>query len=417
MGVIGPAVGQGLSREPDHQPGRDHHGDEEGEDHRRRGVDRDRRHIGAHQPRNEQHGQQGRHHGQGRHDGGVADLRHRLDSRLRSAAAVAHPPVTGDVLDHDDGVVDQDADGEDQGEQADAIDRIAHDIGGEEGQQDGGGNDHGGDGGLAPADGEADRHDDRHGRQGQVEQQFVGLFVRRLAVVAADGDLDPLGDQLAFQVFDALTHGLGHHHRIGAGAFGDGEADGGRAGPLTFMSGPAPDASLVFAGPLGHVCDVAQIDRRAGDGSDGQQPDLLGRGQGAAGGDGDGLTVLADIADGEAAVGLGRRLHHLAQGHAVQVQLGRIGGDADFVGPAAGDEGQAHVVDLGDLGAQLVRQVIEGLIGPLARRARLGREGQDDGRHVVDAAHRHLGIGNAHRDPVLVGAELFFDPYGGVLGV
>ena len=44
------AGGQGLAGEAHHQPGGDDHGDEEREHHGGRGVDRDRRHVGAHQP-------------------------------------------------------------------------------------------------------------------------------------------------------------------------------------------------------------------------------------------------------------------------------------------------------------------------------------------------------------------------------
>ncbi len=53
-------------------------------------------------------------------------------------------------------------------------------------------------------------------------------------------------------------------------------------------------------------------------------------------------------------------------------QSGRIGLDADFLGAAADDEGQADIIDLGHLGAQLSGQLEQGLIGPLPRRAGLG---------------------------------------------
>ena len=49
-----------------------------------------------------------------------------------------------DVLDDDDGVVDQDADGEDEREEGDAVERVAEEVGGGERQ------------------GERHRHRDRH---------------------------------------------------------------------------------------------------------------------------------------------------------------------------------------------------------------------------------------------------------------
>ena len=78
-----------------HQPRRDHHGDEEREQHRRRRVGRDRRHVGPHQAGDEQHRQQRRHHGQGGDDGRIADFRHRLDRALHSASGRPSSPSVG----------------------------------------------------------------------------------------------------------------------------------------------------------------------------------------------------------------------------------------------------------------------------------------------------------------------------------
>ena len=126
-----------------HQPRGEHDGNEEGKDHGRRGVGRNGAHIGAHQAGDEQHGQQRGDHRQGRHDGRIADLGDRIDGGLEARAVVVHGPVAGNVLDHHDGIVDQDADGKDQGKQADAVDGVAHDPGGKQRQQDGGGDDDG----------------------------------------------------------------------------------------------------------------------------------------------------------------------------------------------------------------------------------------------------------------------------------
>ena len=115
-------------RDPHHQPRRDHHGDEEGEQHRDRGIRRNRRHIGAHQAGDEHHRQQGRDDGQRRHDGRVTNLGHGLDRRLDRMPPVAHAPVAVNILDHHDCIIDQDAYGEDQREQADAVDGVAHEI-------------------------------------------------------------------------------------------------------------------------------------------------------------------------------------------------------------------------------------------------------------------------------------------------
>ena len=178
--------GRGAAGELQHQPGRDHHRDEEGEDHRGGGVGRDRAHVGAHHARDEEHRQQRGDHGERGDDGRVADLGHRLDRRLPAVAAVVHRPVAGDVLDHDDGVVDQDADREDQREQADAVERVAHEPRGEEREQDRGRDDDRHHERLAPADGEGDQGDDRDRGEAEMEEELVGLLVGGLAVVAGD---------------------------------------------------------------------------------------------------------------------------------------------------------------------------------------------------------------------------------------
>ena len=103
--------------------------------------------------------------------------------------------MPGDVLDHHDGVVDQDADREDQREQADAVDRVAHQPGGEQRQQDRR-RDH--DETTTPSRQPIAKlisSDDRQRRERQVEQQLVGLLVRGLAVVARDRDVEAVGDE------------------------------------------------------------------------------------------------------------------------------------------------------------------------------------------------------------------------------
>jgi len=72
--------------------------------------------AGTHQPRDEQHRQQRCHHSQRGDHGRIADFRHRLDHGLLTRAAVVERPMAGDVLDHHNGVVDQNADGEDERE-------------------------------------------------------------------------------------------------------------------------------------------------------------------------------------------------------------------------------------------------------------------------------------------------------------
>ncbi len=130
---VQPALAPRQPAAPDaaEQPRRDDDRDEKREQHRDRGVRRDRAHIGPHQPADEHHRQQRDDDRQGRDDRRVADLGDRVDGGRDRVRSAAHVPVPDDVFDDDDRVVDQDADRKDQREQADPVDRVAHQPGGE----------------------------------------------------------------------------------------------------------------------------------------------------------------------------------------------------------------------------------------------------------------------------------------------
>jgi hypothetical protein len=101
--------------------------------------------------------------------------------------------VAVDVLDHHDGVVDQDADGEDQREQAHAVEREAPGPAGEQRGREREDDGRADDDGLAPAQRQAHQQDHRAGGEGQLLDQLVGLFGGGLAVVARHGGLDAGG--------------------------------------------------------------------------------------------------------------------------------------------------------------------------------------------------------------------------------
>ncbi len=187
------------------QPRRDGDRDAEREQHRDRGVGRNRAHVGAHHAADEHHRQQRGDDGQGRDDGRIADLGDRLDRGLDQAALAAHRPMPGDVLDHDDRVVDQNADREDQREQADAVDRVAHQPRGEHRQQDGGGDDDEHHHAFAPADRQRDQDDDRQRGEAEMEQQLVGLLGRGRAVVAGDRDFEAGRNDAALDDLEAAA--------------------------------------------------------------------------------------------------------------------------------------------------------------------------------------------------------------------
>ena len=155
--------------------------------HRRAGPDRNRPHVGPHQPAHESHRQDRRDHRQRGQNGGIAHFVHGLDGHVewRPFAVGRHAPVAHDVLHHHDGVVHQDADGKNQREQRDAVQRVAVKIENRQrqGQSHRNGDEH--DQRLAKTqrDGDQDAHRDH--RDQHVEQQFVGLFRGGFAIVCA----------------------------------------------------------------------------------------------------------------------------------------------------------------------------------------------------------------------------------------
>ncbi|GIX31689.1 MAG: hypothetical protein KatS3mg124_2161 [Porticoccaceae bacterium] len=113
------------AQDPDAGPWGDDEGDQQRPEHGRAGTDGDGPHVGAHEPADERHRQHGGDHGEGGQDRGIAHLAHGLHGDLAPgpAAVPGQVEVAHDVFHHDDGVVHQDADAEDQREQGDPVQR------------------------------------------------------------------------------------------------------------------------------------------------------------------------------------------------------------------------------------------------------------------------------------------------------
>jgi len=164
------------------EPGADDKGDQQRKDHGRRSADRDGAHIGPHQAGDEGHRQERGDYGQGRQNGGIPHLGDGKDCGQRFD--LVELKVAVDVFHHHDGVVNQDADREDQ------------------------------------------RNQDDHGDGGHhhVLQQFVGFLLGRVAIIPGHGDVHIAGDELALQRLH-LRQGLSRDE-AGVGPFflGDGRS-------------------------------------------------------------------------------------------------------------------------------------------------------------------------------------------------
>ena len=109
--------------------------------------------------------------------------------------------MPGDVLDHHDGVVHQDADGKDQGKQADTVDGVAHQIGCKEREQDRRRDHHQRHQCFAPPDRQCDQDDNGNCRKPKMEQQFIGFFIGGLTVVPGDLHIHAFGKEISANCF------------------------------------------------------------------------------------------------------------------------------------------------------------------------------------------------------------------------
>ena len=145
---------------------------------------------------------------------------------LHGAALIfRQPEVAHHVLDHHDGVVDENADAEDQREERDAIDGVAEEVEDRHGerQRDRNGQQH--DARLAPPEEERDEKRDGQRGQQQMLEQFVGLGLGRLAVVARGGHVHVVGNADALHLVHALEDRVGDVGGVGALALGHGDGD------------------------------------------------------------------------------------------------------------------------------------------------------------------------------------------------
>ena len=396
----GVALGMRLHQHQ-RQPGRDDEGDHQRDAHAHRRIDRDRAHVRPHQAADEGHRQQRGDHGQGGEDGRPADFidGRRDDLAQRLVGVEALPAV--DVLDHHDGIVDQDADGEDQRKQRDAVECEAPGPGreqcGGQGQRDGDTDDHG----LAPAGREEDQRDDEGGGEDQFADQLLRLFGGGFAVIAGDGDFDAFRDHRVFERIYPVDRSRRDIGGIDAGLLGQLDGDGRKLA----VAVAEPGVTLGLVGAVFDAGDVAHEYRFArffvtSHGND----QLLHIGGGFE--IGAGLHQHFAIAGSQAARGL-LGVGHLERGgdflrrDAESVHPLGIHQHANGVVGAAQRRYVARALDALQFNLDGARHLLQ-LVGRAFRVFRPEREAEDG--HVVDAARLddrllHAEIG---RQPVAV---------------
>ena len=207
------------------RPRRHHESHHQREEHRGAGADRDRAHVRAHQAAHKGHRKNGRDHGQCGEDRGIAHLVDSFhgDVERRPALIRGHAPVAHDIFHHHDRVVHQNANGEDQREQRDPVQRVAIKIKDCERkrQRDRNRDEH--DQRFAQTQRDGDQHAHRDHRDQHVPQQFVRFLLGCVAVIARDGHLDVGRDHAAPQRFQTAQDVFADGDGVGPLAFGNGD--------------------------------------------------------------------------------------------------------------------------------------------------------------------------------------------------
>ena len=270
-------------------------------------------------------------HGRQRRGGGQHGEEH-LFGPQNGGGAGAHPlgPAADDVFQHDDGIVDDKASGQNQRQQG-------HDVDGKPDQPDGRQRAHqrhrhrndrdqrGAD--IAQEDVDHRRHDQH--RQAKRNLDFVDGAFDEIGTVRGDVHVDIVRQQ-RLQVVHHLSHGLGYGEGVAIGLADDAQPDAG----LTVR----PQDRRAGFGPKGDLRHVAQP-HIAGDS---QRFDLFGRADGGGGAHLQALPVRTQRAGGAVKGRIAKHVPQVGQGQAPCRQLHQVDIDPEGQFPVAEDLQVGH---------------------------------------------------------------------------
>ena len=369
LGHRQPAAGhhgsQGEGHEQGHQDG-EGHGEAEGV------------HEAADDAAHEGDGEEHRHEGEGGRQHRQADLPRALDGRLEGGEfLLLHEPV--DVLQDHDGVVDDDADRQRQGEQGQDVQGESHGVHEGERAHDGRRDGDGGDQGGAPV---AKEQQDDEGRQDRAHDQVLldGLdrILDEVRLIPDDLKL-VAGRQARAQTIEPLRDLVHDGHGVRPGLSLDGQDHrrlavhvAGRLGLLGAVLGPAHLRQ-------GDLRPAARGDHDPVEIRDAVHPALHPDGQLAG--------ALAQVSPGKLQVLVGHRADDLGGGQGIGAEAGRVEPEVDLTEAAADERHLAHARDRLDFAPEgLVRELADVADGAIGRDGRV----QDRGRVRVDLVHHRL---------------------------
>ncbi len=327
--------------------------------------------------------------------------------------------MTVDVLDHNDGVVDQDPDREDQREQTDAVEGVTEEVGSRQRQGEGDGDDDRDHGRFAPRQRDPHQENDGEGGGPQMFEKLICLFVGGRAIVPGLEDFDVRGQDGAAQAFDHLIE-VGHHvDRVGARFLGDGHrhrrhvhSGGGEVPFGRRRARSKPHVGRWILRALPDLSDIRQVDRAAAGARDHEAGHIVAAGQ-----------KLADV-DHDLVVGDGSRSCRqppvdgldcgkgLQNGDVVRGQPLAIEIHPDHATLTADDRNLSDPWVLRELGLEFV-----GDRSQLDARRPFGPQGVGDDRYIVDGSWFDNRGHDADRQFVEYRLELGVDPDRRLVGV
>ncbi len=304
----------------------DHDGDGEGEGEFAEDTPDD--------PAHQQYGKEYRHQRQTHGQNGKAHLSCAQQGRLESRHAGLD--MAGDVLQHHDGIVDDEAGGDRQRHQREIVDAVAQQIHDREGADERDRHRHGRDDGGPRIAQEGEDHEDD---QGDGDQQRHLDVVERAAdrdrPVVGDGDVDILGDR-GLELGQRLLHRIDRRDDIGARLLIEDDQDRG-------LAVGEPGVAQILDGIL-DLADIGEPDGRPVAIGDDEAAVLGGVARLVVGIDLVAQIPLLDGALGAVGIGRGKRSAHVFEPDAVFEERVRIELDAH------GGKRAAAVIDLADTG-------------------------------------------------------------------
>ena len=313
------------------------------------------------------------------------------------------------VLDDHDGVVHQDADGEDQGEERHAVQRESPRPRGK--QRRGQRQNHcaADNGGFASTERQEHQCDDRRGGEQQLLDELLRLVVGGGAVVARFRDLDVVRYDGIAQHLHATHHGVGYVNGVLARFLGDGDGHG-RILAAVLAGHALPDIATRRKGTITDGGHVLQENRLAVADADHQFRDIVGILEEGAGFDGDRAIGHEQFAHRQTEVGRLQCSPKVGDGHTGAGHAGRIDLDDHS---AAGSANRIHLAGTSDpfeIGLDAVGNPLQ-VKG--ADRGVLAEKRERNDGHVIDA----LGLDQraqdtqALRQPISIGIDGVVEPH------